>query len=300
MATSFGIDPIVTETTVKGTTSADIRQIFGAMFNFNQGVLQGAKVTTNNSMTYTISSGLVLNYVEQGGVTGHILTPVYDKTITAPKSSVATTHYIYVKQNLEAVDGNNDITYGVSTSAISALADARLHIATFKVPANMTRTTQATFVNDGNRSSPLWATGSCGYIRDTYNGKLSARTNNAVSLVAQIPQGPREIQVTITSNIGAVNPVKVESMYYNLYINGRRVAIFSGGLITHTDGKTHTFTWRGQGGGNTTVKLEYWSRVPGRNPSVADNKKSSLYFNSNATGWHGTTMEVTDLGPVKG
>ena len=298
MSTSFGIDPIVNGNSVTGTTSADIRQIFGAMFNQNQGVIQGAKVTTNNNRTYSISSGLVLNYID-APVNGHVLTPVYAATVNAPTATASSgaTHYIYVRQNIPSVDGNNKISYGVSTSAI-APGDPRLVIATFKVKQNYTKTSEATKLDDGNLPDPIWPVGTVGYIRDTTNNTLAARATKSTSLVCQLPQGPNRsfnVDINLAARVTATSPA--ESLYVYLYVNNIQKAIFSTGTLS-TVGQTYNWSWRGTGGGKTTIKLEYWSKPNSGNPSAAFNKSSKIQFLSNSIGWSGTTIHVTDQGTV--
>lgn len=295
MATSFGMDPIVNGASVTGTTSADIRQIFGAMFNQNQGVVQGAKVTLNANRTYTISDGLVLNYLG-APVNGHVLTPVYASTVTAPAATSGDAiHYIYVRQNVPSKDGNNGIVYGVSTSDIG-VDDPRIVISSFKVPKNYTRTNQATRINYGNLPAPIWSVGTAGYVRDTFGGNLSARATKSTSLIANLPQGPdRSYTIDIDLSARIITGSAPESLYVYLIVNGVRRAIFSTGLLSPT-GQTYHWSWRGIGGGRTTVKLEYWSKNTTADPSNAQNKKSKILFLSSSTGWTGTTVHVADQG----
>lgn len=297
MATSFGMDPIVNGASVTGTTSTDIRQIFGAMFNQNQGIIQGADVTLNSNRTYSISAGLVLNHIG-APVSGHVLTPVYAATVSAPEATVGDAiHYVYVRQNVPDKDGNNGIVYGVSTSVIG-VDDPRLIIATFKVPKNYTRTTQATRIDFGNLPAPIWAVGTAGYVRDSFSGNLSTRATKSTSLVANLPQGPdRSFTVDINLSVRVTANTPQESLYVYLLVNGSRKAIFSTGLLNAT-GQTFNWSWRGVGGGKTTVKLEYWSKNTTSDPSNTQNKKSKITFLNNSTGWSGTTIHVTDQGSI--
>ena len=298
MATSFGMDPVVNGSSVIGTTSADIRQIFGSMFNQNQGVINGAKITLNSNRTYSISEGLVLNYIGSP-INGHVLTPVYAATVTAPAATAGDAiHYIYVRQNIPSVDGNNNIVYGVSTSSPST-GDPRLVIATYKVPKNYTQTKQATKIDDGNQPSPIWATGTVGYMRDSFAGDLKNRATKSSTVTCQLPQGPDRsfsVDINLAAKVTASSPA--ESLYVYLFVNGSRKAIFSTGTLS-TVGQTYNWSWRGTGGGKTTVKLEYWSKPASGDPTTAKNKISKINFLNNSTGWSGTTIHVTDQGIVK-
>lgn len=294
LGTGFGVEPTKdgSGNITSGTSSKDMRWIISGMYN--QGILRDCFITTSTSgLTYTIGPGSVVNSIGPAEPRAeHVMMPVYGGNITTTAGGAsARTDYIYVKQNLTTVEGNSDIVYGV-TSVKPSTYDQRLVIATFDVPANMTKTSQATMQVERNYATPISIGGK--YLvakHDPFNDLMKNRELNDLGATFSLHTARLircDFTVTIDSDVGAGVNEALQSM---VYVNGTKMATFSTGRIdqswTQTISNSFLLTLPA-GRHNITLK---------RDTTLSDKLSSKLRFRyNNAGGYPGQTFHVTDCG----
>lgn len=294
LGTGFGVEPTKNAQGVitSGTSSKDIRWIVSGMYN--QGILRDCfMMTSTTKLEYTIGSGSVVNSIGSAApAEEHIIMPVYGGIVTTSAGgSSPRTDYVYVKQNLPHVEGNSDIVYGVMNTPPGTY-DQRLVIAIFDVPANMTRTSQASMRVERNYATPMSIGGKYLVAKvDTYHGKIANRTLNDLGGSFSLHTS-RLIRVDFTVSVDAeagANGIE-EALYSYIYVNGVRRATFSTGRIDHSWYTTHSYSYLltlPAGTHNITLKRD----------STYTEGPSSIYLRYSSTGGvPGQTMHVTDCG----
>jgi hypothetical protein len=109
MTIGFGVDK---GTNNQGTTSADIRKIFGGIYT--PGIISGCTVTTNSTQ-YIVSAGVAAIKIATGEI---VLAPIPAISITIPTTG-ARTDIVYAKQRLPSIDGGlSDVLVGVTSGAL--------------------------------------------------------------------------------------------------------------------------------------------------------------------------------------
>lgn len=296
MATGFGIDGTkdVNGNITSGTSSQDIRKIFGGMFT--TGVLRGLNVTTSStSMDYVVSPGSAIIAISGGNGDEVVPVPGYGATVTtAAGGASARTDHVYIKQNRPSVEGNSNIVYGV-TNTMPTEGDGRLVLKSFTVPANMTNTSQASVTGDVRYATPY---GSAGRILvdlvDTYSGAMPAKPSldqgGSFSLTTD-----RMVRIDITTTIdcevvGGVD----EGVFTIVYVDGQRVTTFSSGYLSHNVPTSHSYSLvRPLSAGNHNVTIS-------RQPMNGNKATSKIYFRYGGSGGYaGQRVYVTDAGIVK-
>lgn len=170
MVSGFGVDPSADKTT--GTSSSDIRKIFGGLYT--PGIVNGAKVTTSaTNMTYTVSSGVAAISTGTGEV---VLTPIPSGTVTgaAAPGSGTRTDIVYAQQRYPSIEGDATVSLGVA----STLPARAVALKKFTVSAGNTNTNQAVATGGIDFSIPYGANlGRLHYYQHTSTGINGALPN---------------------------------------------------------------------------------------------------------------------------
>jgi len=149
MASGFGVDRSADGTS--GTSSSDIRKIFGALYT--PGVISGCAITTSASnMSYTIAPGVVAIRPATGET---ILAPIAQTTIFTASAPVSgsRTDILYVQQRYPSVEGDANLVFGVGT----VLPARALEVKRFIIAAGATNTNAAVATGDVAYSIPYGA-----------------------------------------------------------------------------------------------------------------------------------------------
>lgn len=293
MATGFGIDPYYSGSTLKGTTSRDIRKVVDGMYT-NQGILRGCVVTTTNNLTYNIGEGALVKEMSGGE---SVLVPVYAGSVaTTPPTSGTRRDYICVRQNRPEVEGNSDVVYVVLNSAPPVLGNT-LCIAQYTAVANATKTSG--FVENKtdfyrNFAVPTATAGRYLFQKTLTNDELIKPkkdlpyVSGSFELVTD-----RLIEFTINVTVDAdVNQATAggiyDAMYSEIFINGTKRVTFSTGRIDDSWSRTETYVW------NTALEAgKHTFQV--RFNEVEDTGKIRVRYSS-IGGFPGQTVTIKDLG----
>lgn len=293
MATGFGIDPYYSGSTLKGTTSRDIRKVVDGMYT-NQGILRGCTVTTTNTLTYNIGEGALVKEMSGGE---SVLVPVYAGSVsTTPPTSGTRQDYICVRQNRPEVEGNSDVVYVVLHSAPPVMGNT-LCIAQYTAVANATKTSG--FVENKtdfyrNFAVPTATAGRYLFQKTLTNNELIKPkkdlpyVSGSFELVTD-----RLIEFTINVSVDAdlnENPGGgvYDGMYSEIFINGTKKATFSTGRIDTSWTRTDTYVW------NTSLEAgKHTFQV--RFNEVEDSGKIRVRYSASG-GFPGQTVTIKDLG----
>lgn len=165
MPSGFGVDRSADGTS--GTSSSDIRKIFGALYT--PGIVNGCAITTSASnMSYTIAPGVIAIRPATGET---ILAPVAQTTIFTAAAPATGTRIdiLYVQQRYPSVpaEGDANLVFGVGTT----LPARALEVKRFIVAAGQTNTNASVATGDIAYSIPYGASlGVLHQYQDTTNG----------------------------------------------------------------------------------------------------------------------------------
>lgn len=168
MPVGWGVDPTLSGSTVtSGTTSQDVRKVWGALYA--PGIISGCTVKTNANMTYTVNGGVVAVKTATGEV---VMCPVNTTTIptaVAPASGTRT-DIIWVRQRTPTNDNNSEVVVEVGTTLPARAQEIRR----YNVPAGITATTSAVPTGGITFSIPYGANlGTLHHYRNTHNGAVA-------------------------------------------------------------------------------------------------------------------------------
>lgn len=153
MTSGFGVDPTLdgNGAVVSGTSSQDIREIFGSLFS--PGLISGGGVSTSASaMTYTVAPGVCVIPTATGqSVPAPI--PAGVLTVASGPASGSRTDIVYAQQRFPSIEGDSEVSLGVA----STLPPRAVQLRTFTVPAGVTNTNAATSSNTVDYSIPYGA-----------------------------------------------------------------------------------------------------------------------------------------------
>lgn len=294
MATGWGVDAVKNAQgeVTSGTSAQDIRRVLSGIAN--QGIMYGCEVNTSTSeMKYTITKGVVMNALVWGE---HVLMPVYDTSITvSPNNTNSTrTDYVYVKQNMPEVDGNNNIVVGV-TNTEPGTYDRRYVLRKFSVPPGATTTSKATRVGSIDYSTPYGQSGRLLVNKlDTYNGALRNRSLNDLGGSFSLTTD-RIIRVDMTVTFDkepTITGSQSDRLMNYIHVDGVQRATFSTGHIESETYTTQSWSWYTQlnrGEHNITLKRASYRKL-------VHNLPSTLWLRYNANAWPGQTLIVSDAG----
>lgn len=171
MPVGWGVDPTLSGSTVtSGTTSQDVRKVWGALYA--PGIISGCTVKTNANMTYTVNGGVVAVQTATGEV---VMCPVNTTTIptAAAPASGTRTDIIWVRQRTPTNDNNSEVVVEVGTTLPARAQEIRR----YNVPAGITATNAAVATSGIKFSIPYGANlGVLHHWRSTFNGVM----NNAM------------------------------------------------------------------------------------------------------------------------
>jgi len=199
MTSGFGVEATVDGGGVvtSGTTSSDIRKIFGALYT--PGIMQGGVVTTNATlMRYQVTAGVVAIRTS----TGEIILAPFDATnvtTTAAPGSGSRVDTIYVQQRYPSIEGDSNIFVGVAAG--TALPARAVALKKYTVSAGNTNTNQA--VQSGGIDYVLPYGASLGVIhkhQNVANGTFSS-TSSAWGIGSFYVPVDRLIEVSILTNL---------------------------------------------------------------------------------------------------
>lgn len=175
MTSGWGVDAtIVNSVVTSGTTSADVRKVWGALYT--PGIISGCKITRSGSaMTYTVSTGVVAISPTIGET---IMAPVQGASVTAAAAPGTGTRVdvVYATQRQPA-SGDSNVALSVVSFANAAAVvapSASLELGRFLVSAGQTNTNAATQIGDVIYSIPYGGTlGIIHYWQNKYDGDLT-------------------------------------------------------------------------------------------------------------------------------
>lgn len=287
MPTGFGIDHSTnTSGTLTGTSSQDIRKVFGGLYT--EGIISGADVKTTTGLTYTIDPGLVnLWYSGSSTAKETVMLPVPSATVatTAGPSSGTRTDYVWVRQNPPGTDTNtgSQITWGVSPTnprTSSNVPGQYFILDTFTVPAGMTATNSATRTGSRAYSVPYGSSSLLLKMVDTHDGRLYTAAGKLRTLSGKLTL-PVDTQVRFTCGVtlehDGMQSTVDDGINAALHINGIREVWWSTGevtkypetkewsVITTLPAGTHTIEWRRSEIKDTAkIRLRYQNKgIPG-------------------------------------
>lgn len=201
MTSGFGVDATLDAgTVVSGTTSQDIRKIFGGLYS--QGIISGCSVSTSGSlMRYTVASGVVALSTSTGEI---ILCPVEGGNLVVAAAPATGTRLdtIYVQQRYPNIEGDSNVVIGVVSSP--ALLPARaMALRSFTVSAGNTNTNQAVATGGIDYCLPYGA--SLGILHQHHNvanGTFS-KTSSAWGIGNIYVPIDRLLEVSILTNLSS-------------------------------------------------------------------------------------------------
>lgn len=294
MATGFGVDPKSDGTS--GTSSADIRKIFGGIYT--PGIISGATVTTSGSaMQYTVSSGVVSIRPSSGE---SILAPVAAATInTAAAPATGTrTDTIYAQQRYATIEGDANVIVDVTSGALPARS---IVLKKYIVSAGQTNTNAAVRTGGVDYSIPYGASlGGLHYAKYTAMG-MGGNLPNSLTRVCSgsfyLPTDRRVI-FKVRAVISARDAVGFDNSKYCEYgflpnIDGGDILIFSTTGLHQAVQNTYFECEMDVLAGTHTTNLGML-RMVGPGTARGWQGTDALGFGRN-----GIEFSVEDLGPVK-
>lgn len=295
MSAGFGVDPTkdANGKVLTGTTSDDIRQIYGALYT--PGVINGCAVTTSSSaMTYTVAAG-VASVLVQNNPTQAILIPVPAGTVTstAGPSSGTRTDIVYAQQHFPSIEGDNQVTLGVGQT----LPARAVALAKYTVGQGITNTNAAVSQGNIDYSIPYGAGNKLLHsYTNTYDGVHDQNELVEGNGTIYVPTD-RKLRITIvaclfSNGAAGFDNSKYCEWHYSPMIDGQKVYFWnSPGL--HQANAIYTFQgyWDVTAGSHTVA----YSR--GR--TVGPGSVATHYGNISGNFFPGTTFTIVDAGAMQ-
>lgn len=155
MATGWGIDAVTNGGEVSGTSSQDVRRIWGALYS--PGVITGCGVHASpTAMTYTVDQGVAAIRLSGSGNSRQcVMVPVPSTVLTAAPNTSSSTRLdtIYVRQQIPGT--SNDVVVELAQGT-SAPANSQI-LAQFTASAGATTTSRSYFTGSIPYSVPYGA-----------------------------------------------------------------------------------------------------------------------------------------------
>lgn len=223
MATAgWGVDPtIVNGVATSGTTSSDVRKVWGSLFT--PGVISGAVVSTSSSaLEYSVSAGVVAISVSTGEV---VLAPVEAQALpTTAVTSGTRRDIVYARQNVPGTDKDSLVTVGVAAT----LPARAVALATYTVSAGNTKASQFVRSASTDYSIPYGSSGAALHSwRDTSNAIIAGPTSDGHGTFS-LPTDRRvciSVDATLSSSVGTkgyIDAAWTEARYAP-YVDGARM-----------------------------------------------------------------------------
>jgi hypothetical protein len=288
MTSGFGVDGAADGSS--GTSSADIRKIYGGLFT--PGIISGCKVTTSASaMSYTVASGVV---AIKSATAEIILAPVATTTVAtaAAPSTGSRTDIVYVQQRYPSVEGDANIVVGVGTTLPARAVELRR----FVVGAGDLNTNATVATGGVNYSIPYGA--SLGVLhswQNTYSGPLSTSLIREGQGSITVPTDRRlkfSVNALLYANAASgFDNSKYTEHYFLPNIDGGDMVIFTTPGLHQAWGQYYWEHSINVSAGTHTVNL-------GSGRMVGPGQACTFYGVSSGFGRTGIRFTVTDEGPV--
>lgn len=222
MGSGFGVDATLSGgVPIGGTSSLDIRKIFGGLYT--AGIVSGAGVATTAGLNYSVSAGLAM--ISAG--TGEIIpAPIPSGTVATAPVTTARTDIIYAKQNYPSIEGNSDVVLGVVSGTSPVLPARAVALKSYTLAAGITKTSDAVVTGGINYAIPYGA--SLGLLhadRVVGNGTFSANSTWGVKSF-YLPTD-RRVRINLQTNLSAngangFDNTKYCEVYFDIVLDGLR------------------------------------------------------------------------------
>ena len=288
MTSGFGVDPA--EDGTSGTSSEDIRKIFGGLYT--AGVISGCLITTSASaMTYSVSAGVVAIKTAVGEI---ILAPVAATTIatSAAPGSGSRTDIIYAQQRYPSIEGDANIVISVGTTLPARAVELRRYI----ISAGNTNTNAGVVSGGVNFSIPYGATlGVLHQYQHQYHGQLATGLERRGHGTITLPTD-RRVKFSIQSTLTAFQAVGFDNSKFCEY-----------GFLPNIDGGDFViWTTTGLSQAWTTFQFEgYLNLSAGQHTvnyggvrTMGPGTPHLIYGSQLGYGRTGTIFTVEDAGPT--
>lgn len=216
MTTGFGVDPLTdgSGNPTAGTSSLDIRKIYGALYP-TPGIITGAVVSTTAGLNYTVTAGVVAISTGTGEI---VLAPIPSGTVATGAVTSNRTDIVYAKQNYVA-DGNVDVVLGVVSGTNPTLPARAVALKTFTLASGITKTSDAVQSGGVNYVIPYGA--SLGLLHSHRNTELGLIASTSTWGVGSfyLPTD-RRVRVNLQTNLSANGATGFDnSKYCEVYFN---------------------------------------------------------------------------------
>lgn len=288
MTSGFGVDRSTDGTT--GTSSQDIRKIFGALYT--PGIISGCGVATSGSnLTYTVSSGVAAIKTGAGET---IMAPVPSKTVTVSSPSGGSrTDIVYAQQRYPSIEGDATVDVGVSTTLPARAVELRR----YTLPSGAANTNAATISGGIDYSIPYGASlGVLHQYQDTTVGKYPVSLTRMGSGTIRLPTD-RRLRFSLTTTLWANGSTGFDNSKYAEYaflpsIDGSDICIWTTPGL-HQAWATLAFeVYFNASAGTHTVGYGQFR--------MSGNTDAYGFYGTDGKGYGrtGTTFTVTDAGPT--
>lgn len=291
MASGFGVDPTLDTNgnPTSGTTSDDIRNIYGGVYSA-PGVVSGGNVTTSASaMTYSVSAGVAVISTSAGQ---NVLVPIPAATVTtaAAPSSGSRTDIVYAQQHFPTIEGDSNVVIGVGQT----LPARAVALKSFTVPSGILNTNGTTVTGSVDYAIPAGT--SRGYIYtyvDTFDGVVVQSDYRLGIGTINLPTD-RLLRIAITSCMSAqgasgFDNSKYCEWYYTPEIDYASQVWWTTGGLHQAWAIFHFETYITVAAGQHTVSYR-------RGREVGPGTGQTHYGTSNGHFYPGTVFTVMDCG----
>lgn len=294
MTSGFGVDPTKdgSGNIISGTSSQDIRQIFGGLFS--PGVVSGGTVTTSaSSMTYTVAAGAGVISSASGQ---NIPIPIPAQTITATSvpSSGARTDIIYAQQRFPSIEGDSEVVINYGPT----LPQRAIALKTYTQPAGATNTNAGSVSGDIDYAIPFGSSQGVLYtFKDSLNGNMPSSDIRMGVGNIYLPTD-RYLRFAISCCASAANATGFDNAHY-CEVHFYPELDLSGFAYWNTGGLHQAYAIR---------TFEYYMTVPAGTHTVSYIRglatgpgTAQLHNGVNGAGmpFPGTTFTVTDAGVAR-
>lgn len=296
MATGIGIPPDANGT---GTTPEDVQLVTAAKYE-NAGILTGAAVSKRSNWAYDVSRGAVL--VDTGpGMAVEV--PVAAQTLTPPTTAggPASTHTVYVKQNIPGVDGNSLAVVGITAGSAPG---GSVVLDRFSVPTGANTTNAATSIYDRNyarvsgASLGLLGTNLDADKRDWSYAAILYRGHTRITVPTD-----RWLDIRLTETCvicypggGNVNSESVSSMMFKIYIDNELRRSWEVGISRLYESKQMSFFEEVSAGAHT---VHYSIAMQYENPNLPATARNWKIVSGGSEQWPGNRISIYDGGVRK-
>lgn len=289
MATGFGAEPTknAAGAVTVGTTSADIRKIFGALYT--PGLISGGAIKTSAStMTYNVAEGVASFKMANGeSVLGYWPAT---SNLAPTSSTVPRKDYVYAVQRTPSVHGDSNIRVEVDSSFP---ATGAVLLGTFVYSAGATSSNAGVRSGAVDYSVPYGSSmGELSWMQNTHNGTFSDR-QVIMSGQIQLPTD-RLIMFNFSTVVSATgggywNPNTYTEASYHLKVDGVQVAKWQSPGLTVAWTTLNFEERKNLNAGSHTVTVDRGREV---GPGVP-----YQHFIPNAA--RGAHFSITDMGVIR-